>query len=269
MNGPFFIACRGHSGGRVMSEAFIRNRINLGITYSETKDTNYFAPLTNKLLQEVILSAYEYHAMEKSRQQYFQFLMRKCITEYINNEIPEPSKPFGWKFGESIFAHQAILDAYPKAKLIHLIRDGRDVMLSRLESRFGRLLNEPFNKVMVFGDKHAESFIGHPLTRRTVKKLRNELEMIHWVTSVSYGLRGRAYMGRYLEVKYEDLCNDPIVVFEMIFDFLGAPFYKDTQEWLLQNVHQSRVGKWRSLPAGILEQSLQLGKPLLDELGYL
>jgi len=265
--GPYPIFCRGHSGGRLVCEAFIRNQIDMGVVSAEQKDTKFFA-VDNPLIRELILQAYHYLQCPPTKKLYFQTLMKRCLTEYHQQQI-QSTNPFGWKMGVSLFLMPMVLDTFPQAKVIHLIRDGRDVMLSRLEARFGgNNLADSVNKLVVFGDANVDQFAGQPLTPTTIATYRNALEMTHWVTAVSYGLIGRAYTGRYLEVKYETLCHQPIEIFSQIFDFIEVPFLTSTKQWLQQAVHPNRIGKWRSLSAVELEQPLQIGEKLLKELAY-
>ena len=268
VKGPYPLLCRGHSGGRLVCEAFIRNGIAMGQVNAERKDTDFFA-ITNPRIREIILNAYQYLQATHEQQVYYQDLMRCCVEEYQQREIP-PAGPFGWKMGITLFAMLVVLDAFPAAKVIHLIRDGRDVMLSRLEARLGGLnFADPVNKLVVFGDINVDSFAGQPLTPTTIAAYRNELEMLHWVTAVRYGLQGRAYPDRYLEVKYEDICADPIAAFEQVFDFIEINFEAATQQWLLKTVHADKIGKWQTLAAEQLELPLRIGEALLRELGYI
>jgi hypothetical protein len=268
LKGPYPIFCRGHSGGRLVCEAFIRNQIAMGQVSQERKDTEFFN-IHNPLLRELILNAYRYLHLESGQQCYYQNLLISCIKQYHDAEI-RTTGAFGWKMGIMIFTLPVLLDAFPTAKVIHLIRDGRDVMLSRLEARFGgNNLADSVNKLVVFGDATVDNFEGLPLTPDTVTRYRNELEMLHWVTAVRYGLIGRNYPQRYLEVKYEELCQRPVMVFKQIFDFLELPFLPITQEWLVQAVHQVRIGKWQQLSPTELVKPLQVGQSLLRELGYM
>ena len=118
-------------------------------------------------------------------------------------------RPFGWNMGYSLFMMPMVLDAFPSARVVHLIRDGRDAMLSCLNARmdFRSLLD----RLVVFGDADVAAWQGAPLTADTVAAYRNELKMLHWMTAVTFGLRGRAYGERYLEVRYEDICTDPFM----------------------------------------------------------
>jgi hypothetical protein len=268
MQGPYPIFCRGHSGGRLVCDAFIRNGVDMGHVALVRKDTESFA-ITNPIIYEMILNAYAYWEANDKQRQSDQNVMKQCINQYLDAEIQQGGKkPFGWKMGISLFTMPMLLDAFPTAKVIHLIRDGRDVMLSRLEARFAHL-SDPVNRLVVFGEANVDHFEGHPLTPETVATYRNELEMLHWVTAVRYGLKGRTYTDRYLEVKYEDICQNPIPVFEQLFDFIGIPFLATTRTWLQQAVYHTRIAKWKTLPAEELKKPLEIGGPLLRELGYL
>ncbi len=267
MLGPYPIFCRGHSGGRLVCEAFIRNGISMGNVTKAHKDSEFFSIRANEKIREIILHAYDYLDAEESARMRWQGLMRQAVEEFVAAEIQHNGR-FGWKIDPTIFTMPVVMDTFPNAKAVHVIRDGRDVMLSRLNARLEHL-DDPVNRVMVFGSAEVETFMGRPINlEKTVKKLRNELEMLHWATSVEYGLLGRKYEGRYLEVKYEDLCAAPQAEFKKIFDFLGAPFLDETRAWLKQTANTSRIGKWKTLPQELLAAPLQIGNELLRKLGY-
>lgn len=266
LQGPYPIFCRGHSGGRILCEAYLRNGIAMGVVTDKHKDTPFFAVQNNAAMREIVLHAYEYLRAGPDVQNRLQELMRQTLRKFWETEIRRAG-PFGWKNGHNIFAVPVLLEAVPSAKVVHLIRDGRDVMLSRLNVRIERL-DDPVNRLMVLGDAHADSFAGRPLSAKTVKAFRNELEMQHWVTSVEYGLLGRKYHGRYLEVRYEQLCADPVAVMQEVFDFIEVPFAQATKSWLQQATSTSRIGKWKALPAEALAMPLAIGADLLRRLGY-
>ncbi len=264
---PYPIFCRGHSGGRLLCELFIRNGIQMGIVSPEKKDTEFFSA-NNPELREIILNAYEYLNATIEVKQKYKALMRRCLTEFHSTQIIEKQQAFGWKHGISLFSMITLLEAFPNAKVVHLIRDGRDVMLSRLNARIENLA-DPLNRLAVFGDATAESFENSPLSPAVVNQYRNALEMQHWVTAVEFGLRGRNYPTQYLEIKYEDFCACPIETASYIFNFLELPFSSNVKAWLLQAVYQGRIGKWRELSDDELQLPLKIGEPLLRKLGYL
>ncbi len=266
MYGPYPIFCRGHSGGRLACEAFIHNQIAMGHVASDRKDTEFFA-IQNPLMYELILNAYTYINLPNSQKAHYQALMQRCLEQFIQQEVPDSQQPFGWKLGISLFTMPLVLETFPNAKVIHLIRDGRDVMLSRLEARFANM-HDSANRLVVFGDADIDQFDSKPLTPETIAANRNALEMQHWVTAVRYGLQGRAYGDRYLEVNYEAICQNPMTEFKKIFDFLELPFLEETKNWLKTAIYHTRIGKWQSLSAEQLTKPLEIGETLLKELGY-
>ncbi|MEE2047635.1 sulfotransferase, partial [Nocardiopsis tropica] len=79
---------------------------------------------------------------------------------------------------------------WPRARFIHIVRDGRDVITSHLHT------------VPDWGHKDVETAARD------------------WVEIISFA-RHRAPSGRYLEVRYEDLVASPEAVTRRMCDFLG------------------------------------------------
>ena len=71
------------------------------------------------------------------------------------------------------------------------------------------------------------------------------------------------------EVKYEDICQDPISIFTQLFNFIEVPFLESNQHWLTQTVYAGKIAKWKKLSADKLKAPLQIAEPLLKDLGYI
>ena len=266
MKGPFPIFCRGHSGGRLLAEAFIQNGFWMGLSEGKTRDAMEFSQ-RNPEVQHLVREAFHYPDMTASEKLAVQQRLRDLVGLSRNNcPDPEARVAYGWKRAITTFMVQIFFDAYPQGKAVHLIRDGRDVMLSRLNRRMNGL-DTPLNRLVVFGDEKIEEFLGEPLTKRTIKHMRDEIEMQHWVTAVEFGRRGRNYNGRYLEVRYEDLCSHPVETLTAVFEFLGTPFRPEARAWAAANASTQRIGKWKTNQQE-LENAIKIGEPLLRELGY-
>jgi hypothetical protein len=91
----------------------------------------------------------------------------------------------------------ALAELFPEARFIHVIRDGRDVLLSNLETRFGP----------------ADVAEGALVWRRVVAE----------------GRRAGVELGadRYSEIKYEDLLDDPEGQVRRLADFSSLDFHPD------------------------------------------
>ena len=119
---------------------------------------------------------------------------------------------YGNKTPIHVMTMPLLAEIFPEARFVHLIRDGRDVTLSYLETEFG-----------------PTTVVGGAL---------------HWRRHVS---RGRATgrelgLSRYHEVKYEDLVAAPEAILRPICVFLGLPYdermltYHERAEELLGGV---------------------------------
>jgi hypothetical protein len=175
-------------------------------------------------------------------------------------------KRWGEKTPTNVKRIDFIFRQFPKAKFIHMIRDGRDNVCS--------LRHHPSRKIVN----------GKVIPLDTNNPIEKCIE--RWVEDVSLG---RRYLGdpRYFEVRYEDLVLDQRGTMESILEFLGEP-WEDTLmnyykvkgssrniEKFPQNIEATRpvytkaIGRWRS---DLTEEEIKLFKEkageLLKELEY-
>lgn len=122
-----------------------------------------------------------------------------------------------------------LLDWFPDAQIIHLIRDGRDVALSL----FGR--------------------------RRDFGTYNTYMAAQYWQPYVDVGQQTGAPLGDdvYMELRYEDVLQDQAAALKKICEFLGEAYTDDLIEFkksgeagktpLLQKpVQKDNAGKWRT-----------------------
>jgi hypothetical protein len=96
-----------------------------------------------------------------------------------------------------------IMDRWPDARIVHVVRDGRDVVCSMREHPDRRWVDGRWVKELA--PKSVEEY-----ARR-------------WVSDTAAGMRWRGDP-RYLEVRYEDLVRAPEATLELVLTFLGEPF---------------------------------------------
>jgi len=266
MRGPYPIICRGHSGGRLLCEAYRQNNIWMGKADNDQRDAEEFAQ-ANPVVRYLVQEGFRYSELAPATKSQAQQLMRGLVEELrANCPDPDDRPAYGWKRAISTFTCEIFMDAYPDAKTVHLVRDGRDVMLSRLDSRMGSL-DDPINRLVVFGDPSATTIDGQTLSKSVLEVYRNDIEMHHWVTAVSFGMRAQQYAGRYLEVRYEDLCRCPVETMSAVFDFLDVPFLEQAKDWITTHASTSSIGKWKGREEELADPT-RIGEPLLQKLGY-
>lgn len=164
---------------------------------------------------------------------------------------------YGDKTPSYVLHIEALAELFPEAVFVHLIRDGRDVALSYLDTDFG---------VRTLGQA-----------------------AIHWDRFVRAGRQAGGALGpaRYLEIRYEDLVRDPEPVLRDVCRLAHLPFadvmlryYERAGELLPtmshlehhRNIHRpptSGLRDWRrELPPADVAVFERLAGELLDELGY-
>lgn len=101
---------------------------------------------------------------------------------------------WGEKTPQHIFYWKEILNSFPNSKIIHIVRDGRDVSLSFINAKFG------------------------PKTvHAAAKRWRNELLQIQM-------LKNHIPSHQFMEIRYEDFLDKPEKVLKQICQFLGEEF---------------------------------------------
>jgi hypothetical protein len=149
---------------------------------------------------------------------------------------------------------------FPRARFVHLIRDGRDAALSFLAVPEG---------IMTAGWGHPRDAAGFAC---------------QWATEVraARALGERVGTGRYLEVRYEALVADPDEALRRVCAFLGLAYDEAMLDYAgktdsARKAHQQRLNEpprvgvrdWRTelSPADVAAFEAVAGD-LLDELGY-
>ena len=184
-----------------------------------------------------------------------------------------------------------IYDLFPQARIIHIIRDGRDVAVSMAYHR----------------SKEDERWMTYEMSRRLDDEIKNsqitgrqiclpEDYLIRiantWVSEVSTCRReGRQFFGnQYLEIRYEELNDKPEDVLKVVFNFLGASdspkdisdCNKNSDFKILsggrkkgeENVHsffrKGISGDWKNVfRESDIEIYSRIAKDLIVELGYI
>jgi len=136
-----------------------------------------------------------------------------------------------------------IRDIYPDGRIVHIIRDGRDVVRSLLTQQWGP---------------------------RNVAEAAQE-----WRSAIEAARAGANDSGRYLEVRYEDLHADPAARISGLYHWLGLPVDDAILERALAEAGVERnldprntpagAGKWR---AAFTPEDLEVFEAVAGELLY-
>lgn len=267
--GPIFIIHGGHAGSRILAELMHRSGVQLGKINPENFDTDYFSP-TGKVIGNLIRQVYAYPDIRVSHRQRGLVELNRYIREYVYKQIENPLRPFGWKFSASCAYAPLILELFPNARCIHLIRDGRDVVLSEMKARMKDLESNSINKILVFRDPDKKKFLGEKINSDHIREHRMAYEMQYWVSSVRLGRKAAVFPNQYLEIKFEDLLTEPQIALSQISTFTSIAEVNDQLDWLKSRADLSKIGRWKSIKdQDDFKEALAIGRPTLKATGYI
>lgn len=165
---------------------------------------------------------------------------------------------------ETSFVLQGALRAYPAAKAVHVIRDGRDVVCSLLERGWlgaGRAGSDDANQA--YG-AYARFWV-EPERRREFEAA-SEATRAAWAWR-SYVTAARSAPEETIELRYESLVADPEGEARRVAQELDADAGPLADAF--SEVHAESIGRWRRelTPQQLADVQAEAG-PLLAELGY-
>jgi hypothetical protein len=183
------------------------------------------------------------------------------IISLLHRKHKKSGKPrVGEKTPNNVFVFHHLHQIFPNSPLLHIIRDGRDVVRSLLEQEWTNATGEPL-----------------PITNDP--KAAAE----YWVNAVIAGRRAAqrfpTLADKYLEIRYEDLVNETEDAVRTIIDHVDetwAPeiltFHKresSVYQQVYRPISDQSVGKWTTqLSKEQKEIVKDVAGDLLIELGY-
>ena len=173
----------------------------------------------------------------------------------------------GDKSPNSINDGEAVSQAfqiYPDARIIYILRDGRDAVLSHRFQAFidatQHLRGEDL-KIMAEFKRDPESFRGPERSLFTKKGLRDYAR--GWVRNLETTVeRGQAlYAGHFYSLRYEDLLDKTLAEMRSVWEFLGAaPDFSGWEQAVLETLGHNRDAAWQEQQAGELAAAIPKGQ---------
>lgn len=153
---------------------------------------------------------------------------------------------------------------YPDARLVYIVRDGRDAAIShRFQAFIDRETSLPAEdkRIRAAFVQNPEPFLHGERSIFTEKGIRHAAE--GWVRNVTETEQvGRELYGeRYFTLRYEDLLQNPWEEMCKLWKFLGADIESaGLEQALAAEMQRNPDADWQQEKAGEIAQSLQKGK---------
>lgn len=155
--------------------------------------------------------------------------------------------------------------AFPESRIVHIVRDGRDVVSSLLDKPWLRRAQAKSDDARVPYGAYARFWVEPE--RREVFERTSDARRAAWAWR-RYVTAARAAETPLVEVRYERLADDPAAVAATLAPELDAP--EHALAAALTHVHGASVGRYRrDLDDAQLTEVVAESGELLRELGYL
>lgn len=260
---PVVVFCKSHSGSRLLAAAIERMGVFLGVERNASFDALPMVPVVEHVVGRYHPDFSDWWRPSNDGDRTLHSLVRDAIARHFGIAGPTGG-PWGWKLCETVYAVPVIDAMFPRARYIHLVRDGRDVAFCD-----HAVPDTPFWKKVYFGTDRLMTWRGRRLGFKDYLRRSHLFNAAHWCASVGLGRSYGAMLGpRHLEVRYERLCHDFRGEMRRIAAFLGLTDREDAVADLEHLVSTRSIGKHRARPRRHLREVLEIEAPLLLSLGY-
>jgi hypothetical protein len=181
-------------------------------------------------------------------------MTRAAVDYFLQRELAKSGKrivgdktPF--LVGSNVL--EEIKDIYPEAKVIHIVRDGRDVEVSWMHHRWRRSADQGGAQVLSPAEvERRNAYYNNPQQVTEMgwfdeDELRRRARL--WNSQVAGAMKdGPELLGdNYIEVKYEDLLQDTVAQTRQLVNFLGASSDKQTVRRCIKKASFKKLSKGR------------------------
>ena len=234
-DGPRVMGATGGSGTRVLARAALRAGMYIGEDRNRSEDALDFGAFSDRWVGPYVRGRRPADLVEELRA-----LVGRQYAEACG-------RPWGWKEPRSIFLLPLLDEQLPGLRYLHLVRDGRDMALSS-------------NQVQL--RKHGNAALGasdEPETLRSVSLWRE--------VNLRAADHGEQMGDRYLRVRFEDLCADPVPEVARVLAFLGLS--GDAEAIAAAVVEPpATLGRWRQADPQLRAQLTERAADALERFGY-
>ena len=251
MSGPLVIGATGGSGTRVIARLARHAGYDLGRNLNEAEDALEFYSFHEKWINPFVSTECRGRELPKNQAAEMETEFHAALDRHYAPNL-RPDNRWGWKAPRSIYLLPFLQRQLPDLKFIHVLRDGRDMVLSPNQNQLR---------------KHGAAILSW---RERIFFSAPERALLLWgrvnVRAAEFG--ERCLRDSYFRVRFEDLCARPIETTALIMNFLGARV--DPEPIARAEISPpSTLQRWRTYPPALISRLEELGRESLRKFEYL
>jgi len=262
---PVVIFNKSHSGSRLLAELVRASGFHMGAHQNESGDAEDVLELVEYAVEHYYPDFSPLWREGADQPDEACALIARVFHSHLGSREGER---WGWKLCETTYILPLIDYLFPRARYLHLIRDGRDVAFSNHVPPFNRFWQKVYTDCAGLRYWHGMWF--GPLSKLAYRIDPLPYNVQHWINSVTVGRRfGAMLRERYMETRYEELCLHFDQEALRILSFIEAPDQVEAIDALRARISTAAIGKYRRHPFWQRWRAEQRARPLLTTLGYL
>ncbi len=244
-NGPCVIGATGGSGTRVVARIVRSGSMFIGEKLNRYEDAVELGFYSDRWIDRYLAGGRSPELLEQMAAD-----LRSVLEDHVS-PLPEDARAWGWKEPRSIYLQRFWHETMPSLRFLHFVRDGRDIAFSENQNQL---------------KKHGEAALGDEL-RRAKMPVRS-IALWNRVNQAAADYGEEALGARYLRVRFEDLCADPVETVERIYRFFGLE--GDVEAIARAEVRPpDTLGRWRLRRKGVVDELNRTAESTLRRFEYL
>jgi hypothetical protein len=244
--GPNVIGATGGSGTRVVARILRTSGVYTGVKLNPYEDAVEFGFYSDRWINDYVQAGGD---VSPERLAEMEADLRSVLADHLST-APAGSAAWGWKEPRSIYLLRFWNEVMPDVRFLHFLRDGRDMAFSENQNQL---------------TWHGGAVLGADLGR--AKKPVRSIALWNRVNLAAADYGERVLGSRYLRVRFEDLCAEPVPTIGSIFAFFGLD--GDVEAAAAEVRPPSSLGRWQGRRSKIVGQLNETAGPALERFGYL
>ncbi len=235
----------GGSGTRTVARILRRAGLYIGTNLNESNDAVEFGDYSDRWINR--FTPFRDGGLPPDLEGEMLEELAAVLDRHLDPLRREPRR-WGWKEPRSIYLLPFFHHHLPELRFLHVVRDGRDMALSSNQNQLR---------------KHGAA-VGVTNTERGVPE--RSIALWSWV-NLEAARFGSSVLGeRYLRIRFEDLCREPVAITAAMLEFFGL--HAAPASLAEEIVPPPSLGRWRSADPALVDRLQEIGAGALGELGY-
>ena len=253
--GPMPIGATGGSGTRAVARIVQQAGLWIGHQLNESMDAVEFGLYSNRWIDAFLAATQRWRGPLPPQQRSDMLAeVQRIVWAHLQPLLSSPGDgrwlAWGWKEPRSMYLLPFWDELFPALRFLHLVRDGRDMAFSANQ-----------NQLL----KHGDAMLG-PADPGAPQPLRS-IALWSRANTLVATYAARHLRGRYLRIRFEELCAHPVPTVAAILAFFGLPPEQAEQAAALVSP-PATLGRWRQADAHLQRALHREAAPALVRFGY-